>query len=389
MNFLGIMNFKEKIFGHKDLVSIGSANLLGNGISAIFWFSLASLINPEEYGQIHYFLAIAGMAQLLSLISTTNALQVYVAKNIKIHSTLFFISIIAGIVSSLVVFLFFSRTDTSLLVLGYIIFELSNGFLLGKKLFSNYAKFFLTQKILTVIFGFGLYFTFGVDGIIFGLVLSYVPYIWILVNEFRNTRIDFSLLKPRKGFLINNYGINISSAVGGQMDKLIIAPILGLELLGNYSLAMQFLVILLLLPTTVFKYLLTQDSSGKNTKNLKKNTIFASVGLATFGIVILPMIIPILFPNYIDTVIAIQIISVAIIPSTIGIFYESKLLSIEKSKFLVIGKCIGLFTMISGFVILGPIYGIIGLAVTLVVSSCLQTLVVIIASKTIRYEEKH
>jgi O-antigen/teichoic acid export membrane protein len=389
MNFFGIMNFKEKIFGHKDLVSIGSANLLGNGISAIFWFSLASLINPEEYGQIHYFLAIAGMAQLLSLISTTNALQVYVAKNIKIHSTLFFISIIAGIVSSLVVFLFFSRTDTSLLVLGYIIFELSNGFLLGKKLFSNYAKFFLTQKILTVIFGFGLYFTFGVDGIIFGLVLSYVPYIWILVNEFRNTRIDFSLLKPRKGFLINNYGINISSAVGGQMDKLIIAPILGLELLGNYSLAMQFLVILLLLPTTVFKYLLTQDSSGKNTKNLKKNTIFASVGLATFGIVILPMIIPILFPNYIDTVIAIQIISVAIIPGTIGIFYDSKLLSIEKSKFLVIGKCIGLFTMISGFVILGPIYGIIGLAVTLVVSSCLQTLVVIIASKTIRYEEKH
>jgi O-antigen/teichoic acid export membrane protein len=389
MNFFGIMNFKEKIFGHKDLVSIGSANLLGNGISAIFWFSLASLINPEEYGQIHYFLAIAGMAQLLSLISTTNALQVYVAKNIKIHSTLFFISIIAGIVSSLVVFLFFSRTDTSLLVLGYIIFELSNGFLLGKKLFSNYAKFFLTQKILTVIFGFGLYFTFGVDGIIFGLVLSYVPYIWILVNEFRNTRIDFSLLKPRKGFLINNYGINISSAVGGQMDKLIIAPILGLELLGNYSLAMQFLVILLLLPTTVFKYLLTQDSSGKNTKNLKKNTIFASVGLTMFGIVILPMIIPILFPNYIDTVIAIQIISVAIIPSTIGIFYDSKLLSIEKSKFLVIGKCIGLFTMISGFVILGPIYGIIGLAVTLVVSSCLQTLVVIIASKTIRYEEKH
>ena len=389
MNFFGIMNFKEKIFGHKDLVSIGSANLLGNGISAIFWFSLASLINPEEYGQIHYFLAIAGMAQLLSLISTTNALQVYVAKNIKIHSTLFFISIIAGIVSSLVVFLFFSRTDTSLLVLGYIIFELSNGFLLGKKLFSNYAKFFLTQKILTVIFGFGLYFTFGVDGIIFGLVLSYVPYIWILVNEFRNTRIDFSLLKPRKGFLINNYGINISSAVGGQMDKLIIAPILGLELLGNYSLAMQFLVILLLLPTTVFKYLLTQDSSGKNTKNLKKNTIFASIGLAVFGIVVLPMIIPVLFPNYIDTVIAIQIVSVVIVPSTIGMFYDSKLLSIEKSKFIVISKCIGVFTMIFGFLILGPIYGMIGLAVTLVISSCLQTLVVIIASKTIRYEEKH
>ena len=388
MNFFGIMNFKEKIFGHKDLVSIGSANLLGNGISAIFWFSLASLINPEEYGQIHYFLAIAGMAQLLSLISTTNALQVYVAKNIKIHSTLFFISIIAGIVSSLVVFLFFSRTDTSLLVLGYIIFELSNGFLLGKKLFSNYAKFFLTQKILTVIFGLGLYFTFGVDGIIFGLVLSYVPYIWILVNEFRNTRIDFSLLKPRKGFIINNYGINISGAVGGQIDKLIIVPLLGFELLGNYSLAMQFLIILLLFPTIVFKYLLPMDSSVKNTKNLKKISILVSIALATFGIVVLPMIIPILFPKFIDSIVAIQIISVVVIPTTIGVFYESKLLALEKGKFPIIGKSIGIIIVVVGFLTLGPIYGMIGLAVTFVVSGLLETIFVIIASKTINYKEK-
>ena len=382
------MNFKEKIFGHKDLVSIGSANLLGNGISAIFWFSLASLINPEQYGQIHYFLGIAGIAQLLSLISTTNALQVYVAKNIKIHSTLFFISIIAGIVSSLVVFLFFSRSDTSLLVLGYIIFELSNGFLLGKKLFSNYAKFFLTQKILTVIFGFGLYFTFGVDGVIFGLVLSYVPYIWILVNEFRNTRIDFSLLKPRKGFIINNYGINISGAVGGQIDKLIIVPLLGFELLGNYSLAMQFLIILLLFPTIVFKYLLPMDSSGKNTKNLKKISILVSIALAVFGIVVLPIIIPVLFPKFIDTIIAIQIVSVAVIPATIGIFYESKLLALEKGKFPIIGKSIGIIIVVVGFLTLGSIYGMIGLATTFVISGFLQTLVVVIGSKTINYEGK-
>ena len=383
------MNFRERLFGQKDIMSIGFANFFGSGIAAIFWFYIASSLGPEEYGILRYFLAIAGMAQLVSLFATPNAITVYVAKNIRIHSTLFFISIILGIASSLVVFLFLYRVDTSLLILGYIIFELANGFLLGKKLFSDYAKFFLTQKILTVIFGLGLYFAFGVDGIIFGLVLSYVPYIWIMAKEFKNTRVDFSLLKPRKGFIINNYGLNISGAVGGQIDKLILAPLLGFELLGNYSLAMQFLVILLLLPTIVFKYLLTQDSSGKNTKNLKKNTIFASIGLAVFGIVVLPMIIPVLFPNYIDTVIAIQIVSVVIVPSTIGRFYDAKLLSIEKSKFIVIGKCVGVFTMIFGFLILGPIYGIIGLAVTLVISSCLQTLVVVIGSKTIKYEEKH
>ncbi len=349
---------------------------------------IASSLGPEEYGIIRYFLAIAGIAQLASLFATPNAITVYVAKNIRIHSTLFFISIILGIASSLVVFLFFYRIDTSLLVLGYIIFELSNGFLLGRKLFSDYAKFFLSQKILTVIFGLGLYFAFGVDGIIFGLVLSYVPYIWIVVKEFKNTRVDFSLLKPRKGFIINNYGINISGAVGGQIDKLIIAPLLGFELLGNYSLAMQFLIILLLFPTIVFKYLLPMDSSGKNTKNLKKISILVSIALATFGIVVLPVIIPVLFPKFIDTIIAIQIVSVAIIPATIGIFYESKLLALEKGKFPIIGKSIGIIVVVVGFLTLGPIYGMIGLAVTFVVSGFLETIFIIIASKTINYKEK-
>ena len=382
------MNFKERLFGQKDILSIGFANLFGSGITAIFWFYIASLLGPAEYGQIHYFLAIAGMAQLVSLFATPNAITVYVAKNIRIHSTLFFISIILGIASSLVVFLFLYRVDTSLLVLGYIIFELANGFLLGKKLFSDYAKFFLTQKILTVIFGLGLYFAFGVDGIIFGLVLSYVPYIWILVNEFRNTRIDFSLLKQRKGFLINNYGINISGAVGGQIDKLIIVPLLGFELLGNYSLAMQFLIILLLFPTIVFKYLLPMDSSVKNTKNLKKISILVSGALAAFGIVVLPMIIPVLFPKFIDSVVAIQIISVVIIPATIGVFYESKLLALEKGKFPIIGKSVGIITVVVGFLTLGSMYGMIGLATTFVISGFLQTLVVVIGSKTINYEEK-
>ena len=378
------MNFKEKVFGQKDIFTIGFSNLIGSGIAAFFWFYLASLLSPEQYGQIHYFLAIAGISQLISLFATTNAITVYVAKNIKIHSTLFCISIIAGFVSSIVIFLFFSRTDVSLLILGYIIFELSNGFLLGKKLFSSYAKFFLTQKILTVVFGLGLYFAFGVDGIIFGLVLSYIPYIWIIVKEFKNTRIDFSLLKPRKGFIINNYGINVSGAVGGQIDKLIIAPILGLELLGNYSLAMQFLVILLLFPTIIFKYLLPQDSAGKNTKNLKKNSVLVSIGLAIFGVVILPLIIPVLFPKFVDTTIAIQILSVAVIPATIIVFYESKLLALEKGKFPIITKCVGIIALVSGFLTLGPIYGMIGLAVAFVISATLETVFIVIASKTIR-----
>ena len=333
-------NIKEKIIGQEDLAAMGIANLVGSGLTAIFWFYLASMINPENYGEIHYFLGIAGMAQMVSLVSTANVVTVYTAKNIKIQSTLFFLTICAGIISSIIVFILFERIDVSLLILGYVIFELVNGVLIGQKLFKRYAKFFLIQKFLTLVLGISFYFEFGFEGVIYALVLSYIPSIWIIVNEFRNSKIDFSLLKPRRGFILNNYGMNISNAISGQIDKIIIAPILGFELLGNYALALQFLVVMMMASNIIFKYLLTHESSGNNTKKLRIYTILFSIFISAFGLLILPEIIPIVFPEFISSIIAIQIVSLTVIPGTITLLYESKFLALEKSKFIVNSKAI-------------------------------------------------
>ena len=381
-------NIKEKILGQKNLATIGFANLIGSGLAAIFWFYLASAINPENYGEIHYFLGIAGMAQIISLVTTPNVVTVYTAKNIKIQSTLFFLSICAGIISSIVVFILFERIDVSLLILGYIIFELVNGVLIGRKLFKRYAKFFLIQKILTLVLGITFYFAFGFEGVIFALVLSYVPSIWIIINEFRNSQIDFSLLKPRKGFILNNYGINFSNAISAQIDKIIIAPILGFELLGNYALALQFLVVLMMLTNIVFKYILTQESSGKNTNRLKNYTILLSIAIALFGIIVIPKIIPILFPKFISSIDAIQILSLSVIPGTIALLYESKLLAIEKSKFLVISKSIATVIIIVGFLTLGVAYEIIGLATTLLFATIFQAGFLFMSNRILKKNEE-
>ena len=58
----------------------------------------------------------------------------------------------------------------------------------------------------------------------------------------------------------------------------------------------------------------------------------------------------------------------------------------SKNKFPIIGKSIGIIIVVVGFLTLGPIYGMIGLAVTFVVSGLLETIFVIIASKTIKFE---
>ena len=56
------------------LIPIGIGDLLGSGLSAFFWFYIAAVLTPESYGEIHYLISIAGIAQLFSLVGNSSAL---------------------------------------------------------------------------------------------------------------------------------------------------------------------------------------------------------------------------------------------------------------------------------------------------------------------------
>ena len=377
-------NFKDSLIGQKGLFSIGFADIVGSGISAFFWLYIASQLSPDAYGEIIYFISIAGLAQLVSLIGSSNALTVYTAKNVKIQSTLFFVSILATAVSLAVITIFLDRIDVGLLAVGYVVFMLVNSVMLGKKLFIKYSKLILSQKILTVILGIGLYFVFDVYGIIYGLALSYIPHLIIFVREFSRTKIDFTLLKPRKGFIMNNYVMNLAAGMGGIVDKLIIAPVLGLALLGNYSLAAQMLTMMMVFSAVVYKYLLPLDASGESTKKIRKIALILSIIIAVLGVTILPNVIDWIFPKFIDAKDAIQIMSIGVIPGTISILYGSKFLAMEKSKIVMTPKLISLGVVIGGFLYFGPIYGTVGLAWVIVTALTWESIFLFIMNRTLR-----
>ena len=377
-------NFKDSIIGQKGLFSIGFADIAGSGISAFFWLYIASQLSPDAYGEIIYFISIAGLAQLVSLIGSSNALTVYTAKNIKIQSTLFFVSILATAISLVVITIFLDRIDVGLLAVGYVVFMLVNSVMLGKKLFIKYSKLILSQKILTVILGIGLYFVFDVYGIIYGLALSYIPHLIIFVREFSRTKIDFTLLKPRKGFIMNNYVMNLAAGLGGIIDKLIIAPVLGLALLGNYSLAAQMVTMMMVFSAVVYKYLLPLDASGESTKKIRKIALILSIIIAVLGVTILPNVIDWIFPQFIDAKDAIQIMSIGVIPGTISILYGSKFLAMEKSKIVMIPKLISLGIIIGGFLYFGPIYGTVGLAWVIVAALTQESIFLFIMNRTLK-----
>ena len=379
-----LKNFKDKIIGKKGLLSIGFADIVGSVISGLFWLYIASQLNPDVYGEIIYFISIAGLAQLVSLVGSSNALTVYTAKNVKIQSTLFLISISAAAISLAIITIFLNRLDAGLLAVGFIVFSLVNSVILGKKLFEKYAKLILSQKILTLILGLGLYFVFDVYGIIYGLALSYIPHLVIFVKEFSRTKIDFMLLKPRKGFIINNYVMSLTAGLGGTIDKLIIAPVLGLALLGNYSLALQMFAMMMMFSAVVYKYLLPSDASGESNKKIRQIAIVISIIITILGVTILPNVIDWIFPKYVDAVPAIQIMSLGVVPGTIAILYSSKFLGMEKSKFVMITKLVSLGVLIGGFLYFGPIYGTIGLAWIIVTISAWEAIFLFTMDRTLK-----
>ena len=372
---------KEKFVNENGIFSIGISDIIGSGLSGIFWLYIASVIDPGDYGEIHYFLGIAGMAQIFSMFGNPHALTVYSAKNENIQSTLFLLSIIPTIVSSIIIFIIFTRFDTALLVIGYVIFESVNSVILGRKFYRKYAKNILIQKSLTIILGIIFFYAFGPSGIIFALVLTFIPHLTIFVKEFKTTKINFSLLKNKKKFIINNYFLTISGSFGGQIDKIILAPLLGFTILGNYSLALQIFTILVMFSSVAFKFLLPQDASGFSNKKIKKFVILVSIVISILGFTVLPKIIPLIFPKFIDTIDAIGIMSLAVIPEAVTMLCMSQMLGQEKSKFILIVKLLSLFTIIVGFIIMGPIFGIVGLAWIFVLASVLQACLLFISTK--------
>ena len=372
----------------KDVQHVGIGNIAGKVIVGIFWFYMATVLGSENYGQVIYLIALGSMGAAISMVGTSNTLIVYTAKKVPIESALYSIALILGTAAAIVLYIFSSNIIVSIFVFGYIFYNLGVAQLLGNKLYKKYAIILIIQKILFVSLALLFYYIIGFEGVVLGFALSMLVFSYIVLKEFRDTKIDFKILKPRFGFMINNYALTIEKVLNGQVDKLIIAPIFGFALLGNYALSIQFLSIMLIIPSIVFQYTLSQDATGNLSKKIKKISIGSSIMVACLGIVLSPILIPIIFPDYVEAIQLIQIISFMVIPSSIILAYNSELLGKEKSRVVLIGQGISVSVYLVGLLTLGAIIGINGVAISLVLSSICQAVFYIIIIRHLKNQEE-
>lgn len=375
------LNKIKKFTGLKDLTSLGIANIVSSGISGLFWFYLAALIGAEGYGELGYLLAIAGIAATVASIGSGYTTIVYTAKNINILPATFIVTIIGSSAAAIAIFFGLNNPSLSAYALLYVVFNLGTAALMGLKQFKKYAILLISQKILMIALILSLHQFYENSGIIFGYALSFLIFIPVIYKEIKLRGIQFSVLKPRLGFMFNSYGTDLIKALSGNIDKIIIGPLFGLSLLGNYYLGMQFLIIAGLLPNIIMQYILPRDSSGQNSDKIKKITILFSIFIAVTGIIIGPSLINWLFPKYIETIGIIQIMIIAIIPRTISLTFMSKFLGMEKSKFVIIASIIFLGIQIPTIVLLGKDFGAMGITISLVLAETIQAVFYIFSNK--------
>ena len=371
-------NVIKQIKGLKSISQIGAATAGGNAIVAFFWIYMAELMGQEDYGELGYLLSIAAIASTISIVGGQWTMSVYTAKGVRIESSLYFISIITSTVSAIVLYFLFENVGMSVYVIGVVIFNLFIAEILGKKRYKTYSKVFFLQKIILVILAILLYHILGAEGVLLAYGISFLVFTSRIISALRNHEFNFGLLRQRFKFWMFNYIIQLSNSARAQIDILLIGPLFGFALVGNYFLGLQVMGLFLILPLIIFKYTLPQDSSGSSTKQIKIIAVVTSIGFALLGIFVAPEVIPLVLPEYADTVELIPLLSLAIIPRTVTTMLMSGFLGKENNMHLLVGNLIAFSIVVLGILYLPEYFDIIGLAIAYVLSVTIQTIYLLI-----------
>lgn len=370
-----IWNKIRNISSLKDLSHIGIANIGGGAISSIFWLYLASIMTPEEYGQIGYLIAIGGIAAVFCQFGTGHFLTVTTAKKQNVLPIIALISISSSFIAAIVLYILFKEPALGIIAIGYVVFNLGLSDLFGRRFYRKYTKIFLIQKILLVVLGLSMYYFIGPIGIIYGFGLSMLIFSYQIYVSIKGMKLDYLILKNKIGFALNTYLEDIVKTFSSESHKFIIAPLLGFALLGNFNLGMQSIAALGIIPGIVSQYIIPEEASGSTKLQLKKYYLALATIIAILGFFLAPIVILELFPKFNSALEIVPILSLTIIPGSINSIFYSKFLASEKSKFIIISTLLFMTLQISLMVILGESIGITGIAYAFLIAMSSQTVI--------------
>jgi len=339
-------------------------------LQAIVYLAFALFLEPESYGELNYLIALAGTFALFSRFGLNYTVTVYQAKeNSEVVDNINTLVIITSSFAALV--LLSIDVMAALLSLGMSFYLMNQHILLGLKKYKAYMKNAILRGIFILVIPISLYFYLDITGILIGFAISN-----LLASNyfFKKLKLkSFWKLKTQFNVLIHNFGVDVSTNLPRMIDKIIIANLFGFFIVGIFQFNMQVLFVFEVLPTVLYNFLLSEESSGISQKKISFLVILGSIGLAITGIIFSPFFIQEFFPSYIEGIISLQVLLVSIIPLSFLAILNAKIQAKESTKIgfsaiIRIGSLLGLI------VVLGEWYGLVGLSLAVLFSIIFHTI---------------
>jgi len=355
----------------KNFSFVTLGKIITVGLYTSFYLIFATILEPETFGQMSYLIAISGTASIVSRFGFPLSVLVYRAKEKHILSNqINVLSVITTGTAALI--LLPIDLNSALLCFALSTFLMNTHNLLG---FKKYQKFFwasVFRSVATITLSIAFYFAFDVPGILLGLTLSnffgsidFFKSLSLKIQSFREIRSHGTVL-------MHNFGVDASSALNRWVDKLLIFPLYGFAFVGLYQFNMQILVVLMILPTSLYSFVLSEKSSGKKHKRIAYATLMITIVLVIFVIIFSPFLVEQLFPKFEEGVNALQILIISVIPLSITQILKADLQAQESTKVGYAG--IARIGSLLGFIaILGNVYGLEGLSIAVLVSAIVET----------------
>lgn len=365
------MSSKRKL---KGILSLGSANLVTGIIFGLFWMFLASILTKSEYGELGYLMSIVNVFAIIALLGLGVIVVVYEPKKENIFPASIVVTVIAAIVVGIISYVLTQNFIISLFIIGLTIFSMTIAGLDSKKRFVDHGKNILLRSTISIISAIILYQFFDLNGILLGYLVATLVCVKDLYSLLKNKKLEFSLLKPKIGFSLKMLTTRLSGVFLRWGDKTIIGAMFGFSFLGNYHFAAQYLFLLEAVPRSIGRFLLPYEAEGGKNTSIKIFSVTVSVIIAIVSIFLIPIGVNAFFPNFIDSISSMQILSIAVIPLSISSIQQAEFLGRENSNVVLIGSVIRSGIYLLFIIFLGQTLGLNGIAIGFLVAAIFITI---------------
>jgi len=367
-----------------SLVSIGYG--VSSLLAYVFYFLFAKILSVELFGELIYLFSISTVLVIVSRIGLGQTNVVQIAKgNEEFSSQANVLHLI--IVVSISIILFFINPFLSILTIGVAFFVMDLNLLQGKRDYKKYLMISISCRIFQIIFSLLFYYIMDFYGILLATAIVAFFHGPHYIKSLFRWKFSFDQIRKFSVSSLNNFGVESAQILPNWIDKLLLVPLLGFSVVGIYQFGYMVLLALGILPMILYTYLLPEESSGTQTRRIIFGGLSISIILAIFTFFIAPLAVTSFFPEFEQSIIVIQILSVGAIPLTIISILNAKLQSNE-SRLVGIGAVVRIASHLILIPLLWNVAEFEGLAIAVIISLLIHMFYLISIYFGSRFKEK-